>query len=60
MIKAETIMSKGKTGAKITVEGSIEELTINFMGILDALEKKCPEVVIVALQTRMEDMLDED
>lgn len=60
MIKTEPIMSKGKSGARITIEGSTEELIIDLMGIIDALEKKCPEVVIVALKTLMEDRLDED
>lgn len=42
-------------GAEVTVEGNGLEIMHEFIGIMDALEKSCPEILLKAMQLHMED-----
>lgn len=60
MIKAVTTCNTKKGDrrtlvADVDIDGSKLELLHEFRGILDSLEEMCPDVVLKALDLRMED-----
>lgn len=62
MIKAVTTVNKAdyqrnerKLGAKVEISGNSLEIMHELLGILDALEEQCSEILIKALQIQMED-----
>lgn len=40
--------------AEVTIDGSGREVMHELLGILDAFEKQCPEILLMALQLYME------
>ena len=46
--------------AEVTVEGTGREIIHEFMGILDALEKQCPDLMLIALRIHMEGLRNDD
>lgn len=40
--------------ADVTVEGTAREIIHEFMGILDALQEQCPDVLLIAIRTYTE------
>jgi hypothetical protein len=59
MIKAVTTRNTKKgdrrtLGAEVEVEGTKLELLHEFLGIIESLESECPDVILMALQMRME------
>ena len=63
MIKAVTTRNTKKRGdrrtlsAEVEIDGSKIELLHEFMGILDTLEKSCPDVILKALQIHVEEKI---
>lgn len=60
MIKAVTTRNTKKggrraLGAEVEIDGTKLELMHEFLGIIESLESECPDVVLRALQLRMED-----
>jgi hypothetical protein len=43
-----------KMSAEVTIEGTRQELAHEFLGILESMEKQCPEILIMALARHME------
>jgi hypothetical protein len=42
--------------AEVTVEGTGREVLHEFLGILNALEEQCPDLLLLALTKHMEDI----
>lgn len=62
MIKAVTTFNKTdyqrnerKMGAEVEISGNGMEIMHEFNGILDALEKNCPDIVLKVLSMHMEE-----
>lgn len=60
MIKAVTTQvtnkgSKKKMSAEVIIEGNGREILHEFLGILNALEEECPDLLLHALTKHMED-----
>lgn len=60
MIKAITTINKvhgteREMGAEVEISGNGIEIMHEFNGIMDALEKQCPELVLKVLQMRVEE-----
>lgn len=60
MIKSVTKINKKegnirKMGAEVIIEGNGQEILHELIGIIDTCEKRCPELLIKALQLQMED-----
>ena len=58
MIKAtkthKTVGETTKIGTEVLVEGNVIDILFEFMGILNAMERECPEVLLKALPIHME------
>lgn len=67
MIKAITTFNKAdyqrnerRMGAAVEISGNGLEIMHEFYGIMDALEKQCPEIVLKVLSMRMEEKRHDD
>lgn len=47
-------------GAEVEISGNGLEIMHEFYGIMDALEKQCPEIVLKVLSMRMEEKRHDD
>lgn len=59
MIKAVTTCNTKKgdrrtVGTELEIDGTKLELLHEFIGILESLERECPDVVLMAIQLHME------
>ena len=46
--------------AEVTIDGTGREINHEFMGILDAMEKQCPDLMLLALRIHMEGLRNDD
>lgn len=67
MIKAATTLNKTdyqrnerRMGEEVEISGNGLEIMHEFNGIMDALEKECPEILLKVLQMRMEEMTNDN
>lgn len=45
-----------RMGAEVTIDGTGREILHEFLGILNALEEQCPDLLLLALTKHMEDI----